>query len=101
MFGERTKFEEVATVTELMHCANISEPTILSREKSPCGELYLRRVMEIVKPPSGSRGRIGREAASQEPFRKHCANPARGHGAPRATVLKESRDQDARDATDD
>lgn len=50
VFGEGTKFEDVAAVTELMHCASPNEPTILSRQKSPCAGLYLQRVMDIVKP---------------------------------------------------
>lgn len=50
VFGAGTRFEDVAAVTELMHCASPNEPTILSRQKSPCAGLYLQRVMDIVKP---------------------------------------------------
>jgi hypothetical protein len=50
VFGPGTKFEAVAAVTELMHCASPNEPTILGWQPSPCAALYLERVMMIVQP---------------------------------------------------
>lgn len=50
VFGIETAFETKAAVTELMHCASASEPTVLSQKKSPCAERYLGRVIQIVKP---------------------------------------------------
>lgn len=50
VFGVTTAFESKAAVTELLYCASSSEPTILSQMKSPCAGIYLKRVIQIVKP---------------------------------------------------
>lgn len=50
VFGARTKFEEVAAVTELYLCANESGSALLDAGKSKCAERYLQRVIGIVKP---------------------------------------------------
>ena len=50
VFGKNTEFEAKAAVTELMLCASTNEPAVLSRIESPCANLYLRRVLAIVKP---------------------------------------------------
>jgi uracil-DNA glycosylase len=42
-------FEEVATVTELFHCAT-EDGSDLPRAGSPCGDRYLGRVIELVQP---------------------------------------------------
>jgi uracil-DNA glycosylase len=50
VFGSNTAFETKAAVTELLLCASVKAPTVLKEKKSPCAELYLGRVMRIVKP---------------------------------------------------
>lgn len=50
VFGQGTKFEAKAAVTELMLCASTNEPAVLSQMKSPCAALYLNRVIRTVNP---------------------------------------------------